>query len=652
VRGSCCSVRWLRDASACGEAVPSVVLLAALSFVLVVVVLSAGGPLLAAQPSASFVQASGKAFRECRECPEMVVVPPGRFRETRKDFSEASGLAQPNGAEVIIRRAFAVAKYPVTRAEYAEFVSETNRQQRLGCKAWRNGVQWTLDPGASWSNPGFAQTEDDPVVCVSWEDAHAYVKWLNLKARGRSRIEGLGTGPYRLLNLHEAEYATRAGSKTDYYWGDRPDRRFANYGADDCSRCFGVEEGADRWTHTSPVGSFRANGFGLYDMSGNVAEFADNLLPGNPWSKDIATARFLVGFGGSWLDKAERMKIGTWIYFTSVDSQSDIGFRVARSLNSEDIRALANKPDAPRLGPLPSSARYVVEGENIAQPFGSLNAGSHIHECAECPELVVLPPGQFYDRAMTQWTDITPMQPVVLVTFSKPYAIGVYDVTREQYAAFVRDTHRPQGGCELLERGNFWISHPEVSFENPTFPQTDRDPAVCVSWLDAHAYVEWVNARAQKVRPAGVRPGRYRLPSGEELRYAARGGNISLGRPFYWGMLSSHDYANFGLNPCCGDGIEGADQWAFTSPVGSFPPNAFGIYDGYGNVWQVTDDCFHNSGKGLPRDGSAWSAGGNCHIRSLQGPSFDDEELCNCRNNYAVDARNFANGFRVVRTIE
>jgi formylglycine-generating enzyme required for sulfatase activity len=582
----------------------------------------------------------------------MVVVPPGRFRATKKDFSGASGLAQRNGAEVTISRAFAVATYPVTRAEYAEFVKETNRQQRLGCKVWRNGVQWELEPGASWSNPGFAQTGDDPVVCISWEDAHAYVKWLNLKARGMARIEGTGQGPYRLLTLKEAEYATRGGAKTDYYWGDRPDRRFANYGPDDCSRCFGVAEGADRWVNTSPVGSFPANGFGLYDMAGDVAEFADNLLPGNPWSRDIATARFFTGFGGSWLDKAERTKIGTWIYYTSTDSQTDIGFRVARTLRAEDVRSLASSPGARREGPLPSLASSDVGDGRAGHAYGALNAGSHIRECKDCPELVVLPPGQFYDRAMTQWTDITPDQPVVLVTIAKPLAVGVYDVTREQYGAFIKDTHRSQSDCQVLERGNFWNSHHEVNWENPTFPQTDQDPAVCVSWLDARAYVEWLNAQARKARPEGVPPGRYRLPSGEELKYAARGGTIALGRPFYWGMLSSHEYANFGLNPCCGNGIEGADQWGFTSPVGSFPPNAFGVYDGYGNIWQVTDDCFHKSGKRLPRDGSAWISGGDCHIRSLMGPSFDDEELCNCRNNYPVDARNYANGFRVVRTIE
>ena len=129
----------------------------------------------------------------------------------------------------MIDSAFAVAAYPVTRGEYSAFVRDTNRQSPDGCKVWRGGIQWTHDAKASWHNPGFRQSDRDPVVCVSWEDAQAYIRWLNSKAQGVPRVSDVGAGPYRLLTWEEAEYATGAGGKTPFYWGEHARQKHGKF---------------------------------------------------------------------------------------------------------------------------------------------------------------------------------------------------------------------------------------------------------------------------------------------------------------------------------------------------------------------------------------------------------------------------------------
>lgn len=142
-------------------------------------------------------------------------------------------------------------QYDVTRDEYAAFVSDTNRPNGAACF---NGNLSKATQKPSWSDPGFTQTGRDPVVCVSWDDAQAYVRWLSEKTAKQ----------YRLLSASEWEYVARAGTTTAYYWGDAIGSANAN-----CNAC------GTQWDikQTSPVGSFPSNGFGLFDMLGNVYQW-------------------------------------------------------------------------------------------------------------------------------------------------------------------------------------------------------------------------------------------------------------------------------------------------------------------------------------------------------------------------------------------
>jgi len=221
----------------------------------------------------------------------------------------------------------------------------------------------------------------------------------------------------------------------------------------------------------------------------------------------------------------------------------------------------------------------------------------------------------------------------------KPFALTKYDVTRGEYAAFVRETGYPPGdGCGP---DSFkWDKQPGVSWQNPGFPQTDRDPVVCVSWRDAQAYISWLNG---KVRGPASTPanGLYRLPSESEWEYATRAGTTTR---FWWGD---------------DDGAAGDHAWyqgnsdGHTQPVGSKPPNRFGLYDAVGNVWQWTEDCYADSYAAAPTDGSAAEAGDAC-LRVDRGgswlyPAWLLRSATRERN--PADFRDRIMGFRVARGI-
>ena len=186
------------------------------------------------------------------------------------------------------------------------------------------------------------------------------------------------------------------------------------------------------------------------------------------------------------------------------------------------------------------------------------------------------------------------------IDIEKRFAVGVYDVTRDQYAAFVKETHRQtEPGC-LVWRGALWINDKQRNWRDPGFEQTGRDPVVCVNWDDARAYVEWINGKVRGARmpTAPSSEGPYRLLSWEEAEYSAGAGAKN---PYAWGETATRDKANYGADRCfpCRGEKSGADKWRFTSPVGSFPPNAFGLYDMAGNVWQWTGACVLVTPEGL-----------------------------------------------------
>ncbi|MGD9816230.1 MAG: SUMF1/EgtB/PvdO family nonheme iron enzyme [Hyphomonadaceae bacterium] len=254
----------------------------------------ARGPDTAARP--------GRTFRDCDQCPEMVELPAGRFTMDQRQVSVA---------------AFAAGRYEVTRGQFAAFVRATGRTPANNCFTDRdNNGSWEQDANGTWRDPGFAQTDDHPVVCVSWDDAQAYVAWLNAQTRGG----------YRLLSEAEWEYAARAASTSVYPWGATASRDNANYGLDAC--CRGFASGRDRWVNTAPVGQFPANGFGLSDTSGNVQEWTGDCREA---SGQMCTLRAIRG--GGWGSTPQALRPADRSWNGPAIRGSDLGFRVARTLN-------------------------------------------------------------------------------------------------------------------------------------------------------------------------------------------------------------------------------------------------------------------------------------------------------------------------------
>jgi formylglycine-generating enzyme required for sulfatase activity len=283
------------------------------------------------------VRQAGQIFRDCSDCPEMVVIPPGSFlmgastEETARDLAavphEDVALAQAAMAKerpqhmVTIDRPFAMGRYHVTRGEFTAFVRETAYPISGGCYLFANH-KYQKRADAGWRNPGFVQTERDPVVCTSWNDAQAYTAWLNGKLPSDGR--------YRLPTEAEWEYAARAGTRTARWWGDS-----IGSGAATCAGCGSEWDGKQ----TAPVGGFRANPFGLFDVLGNAMQWTQDC-----WNDNYAGAP---ADGSAWTSgKCERRVLRggdfanrPWILRSDLrtNDKTDIGanyvgFRVAKTL--------------------------------------------------------------------------------------------------------------------------------------------------------------------------------------------------------------------------------------------------------------------------------------------------------------------------------
>ena len=188
---------------------------------------------------------------------------------------------------VRIAKRFAVGRYEVTRGEFGRFVRETEHSTGNACWTYEGG-EWEERSGLSWRNPGFTQADGHPVVCVSWEDAQAYVRWLSRKTGER----------YRLLSESEWEYVARGGTRTSRYWGDGESGQCSHAnGADRALKRRGdwkweIVSCDDGHSHTAPMGSFSANAFGLHDVMGNVWEWVEDC-----WHESYAGAP---ADGGAW----------------------------------------------------------------------------------------------------------------------------------------------------------------------------------------------------------------------------------------------------------------------------------------------------------------------------------------------------------------
>jgi formylglycine-generating enzyme len=274
-------------------------------------------PLLAVLVVLAFAagaQGQPRTMKDCPDCPELVLVPAGSFtmgaatgEEDGENVPfEFRGWSYPRHT-VRIPAAFYLGRDHVTRGQFAAFVKATNREI-AGCRG-----------GQSWRSPGFAQTDDDPVVCVSAEDADAYVQWLS-KLTGKA---------YRLPSEAEWEYAARAGTTAVRYWG-----------SGSTGLCRHAATGMCGLAGTVPVGRFPPNAFGLHDMLGEAWQWTadcwndsydDAPADGSPWLSGNCSLRAVRG--GAWSAASWTLRAAGRDAYRTTYRASDIGFRVARDVS-------------------------------------------------------------------------------------------------------------------------------------------------------------------------------------------------------------------------------------------------------------------------------------------------------------------------------
>ena len=271
-------------------------------------------------------------------------------------------------------------------------------------------------------------------------------------------------------------------------------------------------------------------------------------------------------------------------------------------------------------------------GAGWGSSLAAQGPGRIIRDCDVCPEMVVVPAGSFMmGLPQSEAGLLSDEWPQHRVTIYYAFAVGVYEVTFEEWDACVRG-----GGCDGHEPLDWGWGR-------------GGRPVIDVSWDDAWRYADWLTRQTGE---------EYRLLSEAEWEYVARAGTETAR---YWGDSErqqcqhangydavGHAKRHFSINP-----IGCRDRHADTAPVGSYRPNSFGLYDVLGNVWEWVDDCWNVYYRGAPTDGSAW-LGGDCTRRVLRGGSWsvDPVSLRSAnRIGFSAGSRDGDDGFRLARTV-
>ena len=540
--------------------------------------------------------------------PEMLRVEEGEYMMGSMSVDIARFGAMEEGPQHRVKiSAFEVSRYEVTRVQFSGFIDSTGHD--------------TQDNDCDWENPSddLVQDDDHPVVCVSWDDAQAYVDWLNQET---------GDEGYRLLSESEWEYAARAGTTTTYSFGNTITRGQANFNSDG----------------TVPVGSYSANDFELHDVHGNVEEWVQDCwhddYTGAPsdasaWEDscdDDADNR--VVRSGSWESSPADIRSASRNYVDKTASTQTLGFRVARSpltiasprdtrirltleespttqvqvvlgesvatapvmmtlqLDSGGEAVVSTTPSTPIIFPAVSddgtlrTASFELTTKAVGETVVTITVVDELgHQNkvripveveAIYPEMVRVQRGEYTMGSPSG--DESPPHDVEVPGFE----VSKHEVTRGQFAEFAAERN--------------YTADNDCNWENPPgfargFMQNNRHPVVCVSQEDARLYVDWLRKETGQD---------YRLLSESEWEYVARAGTDTA-------YSISTDTNTFGSNTITTDDANYNNNSGGTMLTGSYPANAFGLHDVHGNAAEWVEDCWHNNYNGAPSDGSVWS---------------------------------------------
>lgn len=407
----------------------------------------------------------------------------------------------------------------------------------------RHAVQGSVLPPPP---PPFAQTDDHPVVNVTWSEAASFCE----------RIGG------RLPTELEWEYAARGG---------RPSSRFPNGDVLDLTQAnFDGEGGRDLWAATAPVASFPPNGYGLFDIAGNVWEWCDAWYEGGadrgkPEGGGAAApgVRLRVVRGGAWDGSPRSLRVSNRGRLAPALRLPTVGFRCVRDGPVADASGVPQRAASPveqAAGPVPAPSGVsepppLVVDEPALVPVGSGPEAAPPHDAERrqppvaAAAMVWLPAGEFEMGCVVGDADCdADEQPRRRVRLTRGLWLDTTEVTVGRYAAFAAAAGRALP-------------------VQPEWSGTDH-PVVNVSWNNAEEYCRWAGGR---------------LPTEAEWEFAARAG--VAGERFPGGLPSGGAAVN-------GDGTGPADHWEKTAPVASFPANRLGFFDLFGNVWEWCADWY------------------------------------------------------------
>ena len=670
---------------------------------------------------------TGHRFRDCPTCPEMVVVPAGSY-EMGSPTSEA-GRKDNEGPvhRVTIAEPLAVGVYEVTRGEFGRFVEATGHSFVEATGHEVDKVKDLRDAGilgknkfeqalkflnCNWRNPSFVlriHGKREPVVCVSWADAQAYVRWLSQE-----------TGKvYRLLSEAEWEYVARAGTGTARYWGQwtsdqcqyensadilhtqnsikgtkktikemkktmNESLQEANSDADrEILRGFyekmieGMYERMneavaqknsvlcnDGYVRTSPVGTYKANAFGLHDVLGNVSEWVEDCRHSHysdPFLMDFYNT-FENGLKFDSFDEFARSANAMIEKDPSLrdDMKSDMDRERAFQIMPLGAGLREDRPPADgsawmtgdcsvrmvRGGAFASDPRKVRAAYRRSQDAGSrkTSIGFRVARTLTGSAATRQAAGQQQEAEARQQAEEARQKPESqesLLASLKQQMVHI------EGGAFRMGCMEEQSSCDADKKPvhrvrvrRFALSKYEVTQalwevvmgENPSqFENCALCPVENVSWDDIQTFLKELNNRTGE---------RYRLPTEAEWEYAARGGQQSRGYQ-YAGSNEPGSVAWYRKNS--GDRLH---------PVGEKQPNELGLYDMSGNIWEWVENCWNESYSGAPSDERAWQRG-KCDRRGVRGGSWSSlpQDLRSANRVWsAAGGRGRALGFRIART--
>lgn len=481
-----------------------------------------------------------------------------------------------------ITKSFYMGMHEVTIGQFQQFVNatayrteaENDKTGGFGFELSGSPIRGRYDRAFNWRSAGYSQTERHPVANLTWNDAHAFLQWL-------SREESVR---YRLPTEAEWEYACRAGSDTAFQNGLSSEEVTAvGNVADQRLRAAGVEfDKDDGFTFaatddghvfTAPAGSFQPNAFGLHDMTGNVCEWCSDWFhedyylnspatdPQGPESGDFRVVR-----GGGWQAWSRQFRSANRARFGPDFRAGFLGMRVVRE-EVMTVPAAATAP--PQLTSAGSNDQIITNSVGM--------------------RLTRIEPGKFSMGSDTSKQDRDDLQHTVQIT--RPFYLGVHEVTVGQFRRFAAETGYRTTAETDEQGGNGYDDQRKSTYDRKFnwmttgFRQSDQHPVTNLTRQDVDAFLKWLSQQEAV---------EYRLPTEAEWEYACRAetSQETQGRGEANVADDSFREGHVQLHTTDGNMAPFRDGYVFTAPVGSFQPNAFGLFDMTGNVAEWCADWF------------------------------------------------------------